>query len=236
MAGKKKQELTTVVTTMLPGQASADSELVDALAAQIRTTHRVGGVLTGLRIGQLVLDGMFDGNVDNFLAAEKGHESFRALAGRDDLGFSASNLWYMVAMHANVRLLGDDAQKLDTSHHRLLVHVKDEDTRKQLAETAIEKDLTVRQLDELIKATKHREPDAPKVGRKPFAPALKQFTAIERSVDALKVVTADSVAGLSAEDGADLLARMRMTLATYQAWVAQVEAKLGKSGRDESAA
>ena len=236
MAGKKRQALAVVVDSQLPGQASADSTLVDEVAAQIRAEQRTGGLALALRIGQIVLDGMFRGRVENFLSTGRAHESFRALASRDDLGFSASHLWYMVEMHENVRLLGDDAQKLDPSHHRLLVHVKDEDTRKQLAETAIEKDLTVRELDELIKASKPREPDAVKVGRKAYAPAKKQFTAIERSVDALKVVTPDSVAGLSAAEGADLLARMRMTLATYQAWVGQIELEIGKGVRDESAA
>ncbi len=199
----KKQVATALMVTAqppLPGQAAEDAALVESVAVKVRTAYVGGGLTTLLNVGKIVLDAMFSGSVDAFHAAEHRHMSYRALAKRDDIGISASSLWYAVALHENVRLLGrDDAHSIPTSHQRLLVHVHDLDARKQLARRTIAEHLTVKELTALIPPRQVVQPGKRGRGRPVVATATKAFLELKGVVSRLPDVTPESLHSLEGE-------------------------------------
>lgn len=213
----------------LPGRSEVDAELIDSVAAKVRGAYREGGLATLLAVGQIVLDEMFGGAVDSFKTSVKSHQSFRALSKRSDLGISASNLWYAVALHENVKVLGEeDAHKLASSAHRLLAHVPDTSERRKLAEKAIEKGLTIKELGALIKAKQVKDPAKPKRGRPPLAAAVKQLNDIERTASRLTKVKPDSVGDVEIAEAKAMLKSARKLREAVTAWLSEMEVELEK--------
>lgn len=218
----------------LPGQLAEDASLIDTVAAAIRQAYDRGGLATMLKVGEIVLVHLFDGNVANFRSGEKKHASYRAVARRDDIGISASNLWYAVALHDNVRVLGSLTDKLSPSHHRLLVHIEDEAQRTDLAYRAFEEGLSVRELESLVKAATARDPEQPRLGRPPLPAAVKHFGEVERAVTKLGTLPEQAVMYLTPEDAADLRKRAVALRKSLKAWIARIDAEAPKGSEREN--
>ena len=220
-----RMTLTVVDGKPLPGQVMPDMELVDAVATEVRRTYTAGGLATLLTVGKVVLDALYRGSYDNFAAVGRTHASFRALAARRDIGISASSLWYAVALHENVLLLGqDDAQRIPLSQHRMLVHVRDTEQRKQLARRTIADRCTVKQLEALIPPRQVVLAGKRLRGRPAMAPAVKAFHELRRVVAQLPVVTAQAMQGDSLEDGARLRrAEVEQLRQAVDAWLEALE-------------
>jgi hypothetical protein len=223
---KSKTDLATTASAALPGQVEEDATLVETVALAVRQAYKEGGLATLLNVGNIVLEAMFGGSIDEFKTAEKSHASFRALAKHGDIGISASNLWYAVALHENVRLLGDDANKLASSQHRLLAHVSDQKQRAKFAHKAIAQGLTVRQLNELIQASNVRDPEKPKRGRPTLAPAVKRVRELQRLAEQLKEITPEALAGVEFDDIAELRATGAQLRSAVANWLEQFDLRL----------
>ncbi len=223
-----RMTLTVVDGTPLPGQVLADTELVDSVAANVRRTYTAGGLMTLLAVGKVVLDALYGGSYDKFAAVGRAHASFRALAARRDIGISASSLWYAVALHENVLLLGrDDAQRIPLSQHRMLVHVRDPAARVELARRTIAEHWTVKQLEALIPPRQVVVPGKRLRGRPAMAPAVKAFHELRRAVEELPTVTAEAMQGESLEDGARLRGEeVEQLRQAIDAWLVSLEARL----------
>ncbi len=232
-----RMTLTVVDGTPLPGQVVADAELVDSVAANVRRTYTAGGLMTLLAVGRVVLDSLYGGSYDNFAAVGRTHASFRALAARRDIGISASSLWYAVALHENVLLLGqDDAQRIPLSQHRMLVHVRDPAARVELARRTIAERCTVKQLEALIPPRQVVVPGKRLRGRPAMAPAVKAFHELQRVVGQLPAVTPASMRGESHEDGAKVqLQDLEGLRAAVTAWLSELDAQLAATAsRDDT--
>ena len=228
------KEIAKATAAGLPGQAAADLELVAEVATKVRNAYREGGLATLIAVGKIVIDGMFNGDLEQFKTGAKTHESFRALSKRSDIGMSSTQLWYSVAVLENVRLIGDDeSQRLATSHHRLLTHVTDKDSRKKIARKAIEQNLTVRELEAEIRQTHVREPDAPKLGRPALPIAVRQFGELERQVRALNLLDKDAIACVDKGEIPRLIERVRATQDQVDAWLVGLARQLDGVGSSE---
>ena len=227
-----QNEFALAAEPALPILTAEQAALVDAVAVMVRNAYVAGGLTTLLAIGRIVLDAMFDGDIDRFKAIGTGkrHASYFALSKRDDIGISASSLWYAVALHDNVRLLGqDDAQRIPTSHHRVLVHVRDVETRKDLARRTIAENLTVKKLAALVPPRQVVEPGKRGRGRPALPVAVKALGELERIVGGLPEVTPQSVHGVEGEDVAEMRARVEKVRTAANEWLAKADAQLSNA-------
>ena len=191
MAKTKKTQIVfsqgeQVAPKPLPGEKAVDSVLVQSAVQRINEIHRNKGIETARAIGEYLLDAFFDGDVTAFRSKGKKHASLRALAVRDDVAVSYTVIWYSIAVLEVLRQLpADIGAALPLSHHRLLVHVKDEDLRRELAEVAVEDDLTKRQLAEKIKALEAEEAlEGKKAGRPALPLWAKSLAPVRKAIEA----------------------------------------------------
>ncbi len=174
------------------------------------------------------------GRFDKFAAVGPEHVSIRALARHDGIGNAVSSLWYAVALHENVRLLGDDeARQIPLSQHRMLVHVRDPEQRKQLAPQTIVEDLTVKLLEARIPPRQVAKPGKRLRGRPAMAPAIKAFHELQRLVEQLPRVTPALMRGESHEDGAKVQSQdVEGVRAAVTAWLTALDAQLAVVAAD----
>ena len=216
----------TALSMPLPGQAVEDATLIGDVVAAVNYAYETGGLQTMRQVGRIVLERMFDGDIGRFHDAEKGHASFRALAKHPDLRVSASNLWYAVAIEDNFRLLGGAADGLGASHHRRLVHVRDVAARAELAQQVVDQHLTVEELEEAIQSLKKPVADGGKRGRPPLAPAVKQFSALQRSTSGLAKVNPGMLDGIDAGKAAEMFVTAQALQVSLTEWLAEFQVEL----------
>lgn len=186
MARRKAPSATelAVPADLLPGEVEVDDGLLDDAVDELNRLYVIGGLQTALDMGSRILDLFFGGNVENYHEREKQHATYAALAEREDLKFSTSFLWYSVQVVEQLPALPPAAkEKLPLSHHRLLTHVKDGKTKKRLADKAITKGLSKRDLEvEIRKATKRQRTGATR-GRKPLPAFAKGVSKIKKAIE-----------------------------------------------------
>lgn len=124
-------------------------------------------------------------------------------------------LWSAVAV---VEQLGElppaVAESLPLSHHKLLLAVHDPAQKVELAKAAVAEDLSKRDLEQRIQASKTVEPGAAKVGRPPLPAFLKAATVLKSAAALAKSqpVRAADFAHVEAKDLQELLAEMDRAL------------------------
>lgn len=152
----------------LPGELEADPELLDQAVHDINRIYREKGLETVLALGQYVLDTFFGGNSANFRSRSGEHATFRELAEREDLQVSAPTLWRAVSVVDQYKQLPEPVAKaLPPTHHTLLLPLKDEKKKIELARTAADEGWSKEQLEAEVKKAKGKS----KAGR----PALPRF-------------------------------------------------------------
>jgi hypothetical protein len=135
------------------------------------------------------------------------------------LRLGASSLWYSVAFLPQLRQLPEDiGGALPFSHHRLLIHVKDEDQKTKLAERAVSKDLSKRQLEEEIRKLRAKEREGAARGRKPLPGFVRAFNRLQK--------VAEELDGEALDEGAIL----NYGLQEARQYLNQVEATLAQLG------
>jgi hypothetical protein len=160
------------------------SEL-DALVQKLNSVQNTGVLQTTFSVGKIVVDQVFDGDVNRFRLQAEGNTTWRALTEHPALSISHSALWYSVALHENFHVLGDDvAESLTASHHRRLAHIADIAARRQLAERVLAEKLTVKQLEAALKGDKSAD-GATKRGRPSIPEPLKVLARAGRELDGL---------------------------------------------------
>lgn len=106
------------------------------------------------------------------------------------------------------------AESLPLSHHKLLLAVHDPAQKVELAKAAVAEDLSKRDLEQRIQASKTVEPGAAKVGRPPLPAFLKAATVLKSAAALAKSqpVRAADFAHVEAKDLQELLAEMDRAL------------------------
>ena len=221
---------TAELVAPLPGEAAADSALVESTLAAINAIWRQGGVETARQIGELVVQRFFDGNLAFAHSRKRAHASYQALADHPSLAIAASNLWYCVAVFEHYGVLPVAvAGALTVGHHRLLAHVADPEQKSRLAAQAVQSSLTVDELKVAIAAGKVAEPGAKKRGRPPLPAVVKATEPVNKAMAMMKLWNADKVAALAADEREYALGLARDAARELAVWMALLEAG-GPSG------
>jgi hypothetical protein len=213
----------------LPGAGKVSQALVNIAVDTINRLHRVKKFEAAKAIGEYLLQTFFEGKYENFHSHGRKHASFRALAERDDLSMSYVSLRNAVAFVEQLRLLpAKVANALPYSHHKLLLPVSTVEEKKELAEKAIDNDLSKRQLEEEVRKTRAKAGRKRGPGRRPDPGFVRAFRRLEglanmASADALSPAVFTVVA---VEDAADLVKVAEKHLATLGEVVAKAKTSI----------
>ena len=219
---KSKPSALAIATEALPGEVREDATLIETTIAAVNSAYIGGGLQTMRSVGQIVLDGMFDGDVDKFRSTEKHHVSYRALGKHPDIRVSSSGLWYAVAIVDNCRVLGASAELIDVSKHRKLVHLGNKAQRVELARRTINEKMTVKALEAEIRAISPPAEGSPKRGRPAMAPAVRQWQAVKRAVSELAEPSEESLEGADTQQRAAMLIEAEALQGAITAWLGQL--------------
>ena len=209
----------TALVPSLPGEGAVDRGLVETAVRDINRLYVQKGLETARGVGEYLLNTFFEGDTETFEAREGGHASFRALSEHEDLRVSHSFLWYAVRLLPQLRVLPERvASALPLSHHRLLLHVRDEKAKQKLAERAVQKGFGKRELEgEIRKLRRSASPGAVR-GRKPLPTFVKAFNRLQKVARDLDTHPLDET---------DVL---HFGIAEAQKYLSDVEATLARLG------
>lgn len=227
MASKKSTGEATALVRPLRGQDKVDKALLDQAVEHLNALHEEKALELVVEMGEYVLNTFFGGDTGN-LGAEKVHASWRALAKRDDLNVSHSQLWYSVAIVAQYRQLPAGVGKaLNISQHRRLVAVQDPDAKLRLAKKAADDGLTVKQLEAEI--ARQRKKEKQSRGGRPALPAhIKALRRLPKLVEPMTQVsvTADDVALVGTEQMEELRDQLVAQIETLSAAKREIDESL----------
>jgi hypothetical protein len=222
---------TTARRASLPGERCADLRLVDRAVAELNRMHRESALRLACQTGKYLLATFFGDDLAVFRERSGTHQSFRELAARADLRFSASFLYTSVAVVEQCRQLpASVAGELPLSHHRLLLPIQNRQLKTKLAQRAVRERLSKRALAEEVKALRrHPGPGNVKRGRPPLPEAVKKLHQLRRAAGALLHMKASV---LDFEDYSPRAARELITeLMTELEEVSEVLARLQEKAR-----
>lgn len=169
----------------LNGLSATQREELDNIVEELNDVFVLGNVETSRRMGRIVVERIFNGDVAGARSEQNEHPTYRALAEHPGLRPSHTALWYGVAVHEHYRAIDERiVRKLTMAHHRLLAHVHDEDQRAGLARRVVEEQLTADQLDHVIQGDKPPpDPNAPQVGRPRLPDVVKALAKARKALD-----------------------------------------------------
>lgn len=207
----------------LPGEASVDDALVATVVARLNATLQHNGLETAKALGRIVLDAFFGGNPANFRDREKKHLSFRQLAERDDLQMSHVALWNAVALVEQLEQLPTDVgNALSVSHHRVLLTLHDAETKVDLAQQAVDEQLSKRVLAERVRVAKQNGDGRSRGGRPPQPAFVKALRHLETALQTAgtDLPTPETVRAWGLERSVAAVAEAEVRLAEFQAYLA----------------
>jgi hypothetical protein len=183
MAKNGKKNGTLTLTQDLPGASKVSTALLDQAVAELNRRYRSKGLETARSVGEYVLETFFGGDPENFRRGGTAHVSFRELGKREDLQVSFLFIWNSVAVVDQLRLLpADIAEALPLSHHKLLLPIKDESKKLELAKSAVHEGLAKRAFEERVRKLRDKGKDEAKAGRPPLPAFAKAVTALRKVV------------------------------------------------------
>ena len=138
-----------------------------AVVEEINGVHLRGALETALAIARVVTELLLDGD-DRRLAGGDKDPLLARLAEHPDLRMPPHTLWNALAVYQQFNLLPPDvAGQLTLSHHRLLLSVPKVQAKVEIAQRAVKKDLSKRELREVVSRWRAKQ-DLPPVGRPPI--------------------------------------------------------------------
>lgn len=221
----------TELTVVLPGADDKDDALIDRLVGRLNQAYRVKGLETAREIAGSVIDLMFEGSAENFLARGNTHMSFKELKKRKDLQVSYLFVWNSCAVYGQLQQLPPVvADALPMSHHKLLLAVKDDDKKRELATVAVEQGLSKRAFEEQVNKVKKEQKGDSKVGRPALPAFAKAFGKLEQIVKQAKLeeISTASFTHYSKDDANELLSDFEDYIAELKVVAAQVRKALGE--------
>lgn len=194
-----------VVDSPLPGATALEPELLERAVEDLNRLYRTHGLETARALGEYVVHAFFAGDLAAARRRARGHATWRALAGREDLLVSYSHLWACVQVLDQLRRLpADIGAALSVSHHRRLLALRDEEARARLAEAAVAEELTVRELEQRVAQERSGE----RRGRKPLPRLVKAVRALRRVDLGPELTSAEEVRALGEQEAAEVLAEI----------------------------
>lgn len=227
VSGNEGAELAPV----LPGADAADDTLIDQLVARLNQTYRIKGLETAREVAGCVIDLMFAGSAEQFLARGNSHMSFKALKKRKDLQVSYQFVWSSCAVYGQLqRLPAAIADELPLSHHKMLLPIKDESAKVGLATAAVEKGLSKRDFEVEVNKVKKQQKGESNAGRPALPAFAKAFAKLKLVVDQAKEeeITAKSFDHYDKDDARELLVDVSDYIEELKVVMAKVQLALGE--------
>ena len=222
------QPLDLQLAPSLPGEADIVVPLLDEAVAELNRIYVTKGLETARDIGEYVLEAFFAGDTANFRQRGNGHLTFRELGKREDLKVGWLFIWNAVAVVEQFgHLPRDVAEALPLSHHKLLLTVKDDNKKRELAEAALQQNLGKREFEARVKAA--RGPDAAsKAGRPPLPGFAKAVTGLRKVVKTAteEPIEAEAFAHLTVDEARALADELDAGIEALTTVAAQVRAVL----------
>ncbi len=165
---------------ILPGPVADD--VLDRVVADLNALHRAAGLELTLRIGHLIVEAFYGGQVESWRERGPRDVSFRRLAARSDLQLSASALQRCVATYELCDRLGVSTwQHLGPSHLRAVFGLP-ESAQRALLTAAESQQWTVHELSQQALHIKRRAPESR--GRKRLPRVIKTVNQMARWLEA----------------------------------------------------
>lgn len=227
VSGNEVAELAAV----LPGADAADDTLIDQLVARLNQTYRIKGLETAREVAGCVIELMFAGSAEQFLARGNSHMSFKALKKRKDLQVSYQFVWSSCAVYGQLqRLPAAIADELPLSHHKMLLPIKDESAKVGLATAAVEKGLSKRDFEVEVNKVKKEQKGESNAGRPSLPAFAKAFAKLKLVVDQAKEeeITTDSFKHYDKDDARELLVDVSDYIEELKVVMAKVRGALGE--------
>jgi hypothetical protein len=211
--------------------AREDKQLVEGAIAAINHLWKRGVLQTAVSVGDYLIDAFFDGNIGLALShSPVKPNALRHLYQRvDELPVSLHQLRVAVRVAAQWRQLPEHvAEALSVSQHELLLLVDGVVDKERIAREAIQKRLTVRQLEQRVRGMQPKH-----AGGRPALPAVvKWIRAVARA--AAQHEDGELLEGLSAlppDERQSVHEELRRLRQRLDALVANTEARGAKRPR-----
>ena len=171
-----------VKTPVSRAVAHAERPMVDAAVAHIRGVWTQGLLATVVAVGDYLIEHFYDGSLELARSRSPSKASaFAQLLGRvNELPIGVHQLRQAIRVSVQYRELpAAIADRLSASHHGALLLVEDARVRGELAAQVVQGDLSVRELERMVRKLKPRHPG----GRPAAAPPLRWARALVRAVN-----------------------------------------------------
>jgi hypothetical protein len=178
---------------------------------RLNSVAQVKGLETARAVAECVMDLFFDGRSDAFFARGKYHRSFLALKQRSDLQISYNFMWNSCAVYDQLRRLPQAiGEALPLAHHKLLLPLKDDDKKRELATQAVAQGLSKERFAQEVDKAKKDLGMPVRLGRPPMPAFVKGFSKLAALVELVESeeVTADNVAEFGEVETVALLAEV----------------------------
>ncbi len=160
----------------VPGELLLDTRLIDRTIAELEHIRIQHGLHKTVAIGRCLLRNFFAGDREAYRSKNRRHRSFRELAKRRDLPFSASTLRVSIAVTVQLEQIPDEiGWQLSVSHHRALLPITDPELKTELARKAIMNRISVRDLEAEVSELVADEPKKNRGGRPRLPEVVKRF-------------------------------------------------------------
>jgi hypothetical protein len=206
-----------------------EEQRLAALAAEMRSLTRDASVDLAIRLGRLVIDRLYGGDLSTWRSRGAKAHSLRALARRPDLPISTSALYRSIALFELASRLGGVASwsELGVSHLRLVLGLPSDEQRR-LLDQACACNWTVAELERETSAARSAALDQGRGRRRGGRPRLPRFV---KSLHRLRKCTesSDELFGdleAVATMAPDELAELRATLELVRTRFEQLERAL----------
>lgn len=188
---------------------------IDAVVAELRAITNGTALELSLRVGKLIINRFYRGDLSRWRSRGPKQASFRTLARRPDLPMSAAALYRSVALYELVVNLGglEQWQSVGPTHLRTVLSLSQCEQKRLLG--CVQKERwTVERLESEVRASKQRGPL--KVGRPPLPRVVKALRRVTKRVrEEADAITSGPAETLRAADLVELrrglaLARERL--------------------------
>lgn len=209
-----------------------EEQRLAALAAELRSLARDASVDLAIRIGRLVIDRLYAGDLSTWRSRGAKAHSLRALARRADLPISTSALYRSIALFELASRMGGVGEwsELGVSHLRLVLGLPSEDQRRLLDE-ACASNWTVAELERettLVRTRDLAQGRACKRGGRPRLPRfVKSLNRLRKYTEASDELFGDLDA--AATMAPDELAELRATLELVRTRCDQLQRALAEA-------
>lgn len=214
-------ESQAAIAVKLLGERDVDEDLVEHVVHDLNRIYATKGPETAPAIGDYVLRTFFAKKSENLLARGRDHVSFRQLANHDGLRVSNSFVYNAVAVVDQLRPLPKElAAALPFTHRKLLLPIKDEKMKVNLARKAVEKELTTQSLAiEVNKLKERARGNGAKVGRPNLPAFAKAFGKLKEihELAASETISTDVVASYCPAKAKALLRHLECSIDELQA-------------------